>query len=102
MKGNHPAIAPSMLYAWASVTSGVPFANGAPNLTVDIPAIQQLALEHNVALCGKVFKTGQNIMKTVPAPAYKARMLGLDGSYSTNMLGNRDGDVLNDPSSFKT
>jgi len=70
MKTNHPAIAPSMLYAWASVTSGVPFANGAPNLTVDIPAIQQLALEHEVALCGKDFKTGQTLMKTILAPGF--------------------------------
>jgi len=102
MKGNHPAIAPSMLYAWASVTSGVPFANGAPNLTVDIPAIQKLALDHNVAICCKDFKTGQTMMKTVLAPAFKARMLGLEGWYSTNILGNRDGEVLDDPGSFKT
>jgi len=102
MKRNDPAIAPSMLYAWASITSGVPFANGAPNLTVDIPAIQTLAHEHNVAICGKDFKTGQTLMKTVLAPAFKARMLGLDGWYSTNILGNRDGEVLDDPGSFKT
>ena len=102
MKANHPAIAPSMLYAWASVTSGVPFANGAPNLTLDFPAMQQLALEHNVAICGKDFKTGQTLMKTVLAPAFKARMLGLDGWFSTNILGNRDGEVLEDPGSFKT
>jgi len=102
MKKNHPAIAPSMLYAWACVTSGVPFANGAPNLTVDIPAIQQLALEHNVAICGKDFKTGQTLMKTILAPGFKARMLGLEGWYSTNILGNRDGEVLDDPGSFKT
>jgi len=102
MKNNHPAIAPSMLYAWASVTSGVPFANGAPNLTVDIPAIQNLALDYNVAICGKDFKTGQTMMKTVLAPAFKARMLGLEGWYSTNILGNRDGEVLDDPGSFKT
>jgi myo-inositol-1-phosphate synthase len=102
MKSNHPAIAPSMLYAWASITSGVPFANGAPNLTVDIPAIQKLALDHNVAICGKDFKTGQTMMKTVLAPAFKARMLGLEGWYSTNILGNRDGEVLDDPGSFKT
>src|SRR5215467_3606766 len=87
MKNNHPSIAPSMLYAWASVTSGVPFANGAPNLTVDIPAIQELAHDNNVAICGKDFKT---------------RMLGLEGWYSTNILGNRDGEVLDDPGSFKT
>ena len=102
MKANHPAIAPSMLYAWASVTSGVPFANGAPNLTVDIPAIQQLALEHNVAIAGKDFKTGQTLMKTILAPGFKARMLGMDGWFSTNILGNRDGEVLDDPGSFKT
>jgi myo-inositol-1-phosphate synthase len=102
MKKNHPAIAPSMLYAWASVTSGVPFANGAPNLTVDIPAMQKLALEHNVAVCGKDFKTGQTLMKTILAPGFKARMLGLEGWYSTNILGNRDGEVLDDPGSFKT
>ncbi len=102
MKANHPAIAPSMLYAWASITSGVPFANGAPNLTVDFPAMQQLALEHNVAICGKDFKTGQTLMKTVLAPAFKARMLGLSGWFSTNILGNRDGEVLEDPGSFKT
>jgi myo-inositol-1-phosphate synthase len=102
MKANHPAIAPSMLYAWASVTSGVPYANGAPNLSVDIPAIQKLALEHNVAIAGKDFKTGQTLMKTVLAPAFKARMLGLEGWFSTNILGNRDGEVLEDPGSFKT
>src|SRR6202030_3623660 len=90
MKANHPAIAPSMLYAWASITIGVAFATGAPNLTVDIPAIQELALEHEVAICGKDFKTGQTMMKTVLAPAFKARMLGLEGWYSTNILGNRD------------
>jgi len=102
MKANHPAIAPSMLYAWAATTSGVPFANGAPNLTVDFPAMQELAQEHNVAICGKDFKTGQTLMKTVLAPAFKARMLGLDGWFSTNILGNRDGEVLEDPGSFKT
>ena len=102
MKSNHPAIAPSMLYAWAAITSGVPFANGAPNLTVDFPAMQELAHEHNVAICGKDFKTGQTLMKTVLAPAFKARMLGLDGWFSTNILGNRDGEVLEDPGSFKT
>ncbi len=102
MKNNHPSIAPSMLYAWAAVTSGVPFANGAPNMTVDIPAIQQLAHEHNVPICGKDFKTGQTLMKTILAPGFKARMLGMDGWFSTNILGNRDGEVLDDPASFKT
>jgi myo-inositol-1-phosphate synthase len=102
MKENHPSIAPSMLYAWAAVTSGVPFANGAPNLTVDIPAIQQLAHEHHVPICGKDFKTGQTLLKTILAPGFKARMLGLTGWFSTNILGNRDGEVLDDPESFKT
>jgi len=102
MKSNHPSIAPSMLYAWASVTSGVPYANGSPNLSVDIPAIQKLAQKNNVAITGKDFKTGQTLIKTVLAPAFKARMLGLDGWFSTNILGNRDGEVLEDPGSFKT
>jgi myo-inositol-1-phosphate synthase len=102
MKENHPSIAPSMLYAWAAVTSGVAFANGAPNLTVDIPAIQQLAHEHRVPICGKDFKTGQTLLKTILAPGFKARMLGLNGWFSTNILGNRDGEVLDDPESFKT
>jgi len=102
MKENHPAIAPSMLYAWAAITSGVPFANGAPNLTVDIPALQELARGHNVPICGKDFKTGQTLLKTVLAPGFKARMLGLHGWFSTNILGNRDGEVLDDPDSFKT
>src|SRR3989441_4296311 len=102
MKANHPAIAPSMLYAWAAITSGVPFANGAPNLTVDIPALQELAREHNVPICGKDFKTGQTLLKTILAPGFKARMLGLNGWFSTNILGNRDGEVLDDPGSFKT
>ena len=102
MKENHPAIAPSMLYAWAAITSGVPFANGAPNLTVDIPALQELARGYNVPICGKDFKTGQTLLKTVLAPGFKARMLGLHGWFSTNILGNRDGEVLDDPDSFKT
>jgi myo-inositol-1-phosphate synthase len=102
MKSNHPAIAPSMLYAWAAITSGVAFGNGAPNLTVDIPAMQQLAHEHKVPIAGKDFKTGQTLLKTVLAPAFKARMLGLNGWFSTNILGNRDGEVLEDPGSFKT
>ncbi len=102
MKENHPAIAPSMLYAYAALTSGVPFANGAPNLTVDIPAMRELAAEHELPVCGKDFKTGQTLMKTILAPGFKARQLGLDGWYSTNILGNRDGEVLDDPDSFKT
>ena len=102
MKKNHPSIAPSMLYAWAAITSGVPFANGAPNLTVDIPAIQELAQRHGVPICGKDFKTGQTLLKTILAPGFKARMLGMNGWFSTNILGNRDGEVLDDPESFKT
>ena len=97
-----PAIAPSMIYAYAALKSGVPFANGAPNLTVDIPALTQLADQMRVPVCGKDFKTGQTWMKTILAPGIKARMLGLDGWYSTNILGNRDGEVLDDPESFKT
>ena len=102
MKTNHPAIAPSMLYAWAALQEGVPFANGAPNLTVDIPAITDLARMKNVAVSGKDFKTGQTWMKTLLSPGIKARMLGLEGWFSTNILGNRDGEVLDDPGSFKT
>jgi myo-inositol-1-phosphate synthase len=102
MKENHPEIAPSMLYAWAAVTSGVPVANGAPNLTLDFPAMQQLAAKHGVPICGKDFKTGQTLMKTILAPGLKARYIGLNGWFSTNILGNRDGEVLDDPDSFKT
>ena len=91
-----------MLYAYAALMEGVPFANGAPNLTVDIPAIVKLANDRNVPICGKDFKTGQTLMKTIIAPGLKSRMLGLHGWYSTNILGNRDGEVLDDPDSFKT
>jgi myo-inositol-1-phosphate synthase len=99
---SHPAIAPSMIYAYACLKSGVPFANGAPNLCVDIPALTKLAEDNKVAICGKDFKTGQTLMKTILAPGLKSRMLGLDGWYSTNILGNRDGEVLDDPENFKT
>jgi myo-inositol-1-phosphate synthase len=102
MKTNHPAIAPSMLYAYAAISEGVPFANGAPNLTADIPALDEYARKKDVPLAGKDFKTGQTLMKTVLSPAFKARMLGLNGWFSTNILGNRDGEVLEDPGSFKT
>ena len=95
-------IAPSMIYAYAAMKEGVPFANGAPNLTVDLPFIQELSKENFAPICGKDFKTGQTFMKTVLAPAFKARMLGVSGWYSTNILGNRDGEVLDDPESFKT
>ena len=102
MRDNHKAIAPSMIYAYAALKSGVPFANGAPNLTVDLPALMQLADQMNVPVCGKDFKTGQTMMKTILAPGLKSRLLGLHGWYSTNILGNRDGEVLDDPESFKT
>ena len=102
MERSDPAIAPSMLYAWAALMENVPFANGAPNLTVDIPALEHLAADRKIPIGGKDFKTGQTMMKTVLAPAFKARMLGLAGWYSTNILGNRDGEVLDDPESFKT
>ena len=102
MERNDDAIAPSMLYAYAAIMEGVPFCNGAPNLCVDTPALTQLAIDRGVPISGKDFKTGQTWMKTVIAPGLKARMLGLAGWYSTNILGNRDGEVLDDPASFKT
>jgi myo-inositol-1-phosphate synthase len=102
MRDNHKAIAPSMVYAYAALKSGIPFANGAPNLTVDVPALVELANTKGVPVCGKDFKTGQTLMKTILAPGLKSRMLGLHGWYSTNILGNRDGEVLDDPESFKT
>ncbi|ADV81848.1 inositol-3-phosphate synthase [Terriglobus saanensis] len=97
-----PGISPSMLYAWACLKEGIPFANGAPNLTVDIPALRELSKLTGAPICGKDFKTGQTFIKTVLAPAFKTRYLGLSGWYSTNILGNRDGEVLDDPESFKT
>ena len=97
-----PGIAPSMLYAWAALKEGIPFINGAPNLTVDIPALNELSRKMNAPIAGKDFKTGQTFLKTVLAPAFKTRMLGVSGWYSTNILGNRDGEVLDDPESFKT
>ncbi|HMJ26362.1 MAG TPA: inositol-3-phosphate synthase, partial [Pyrinomonadaceae bacterium] len=102
MRENHKAIPPSMVYAYAALKSGIPFANGAPNLTVDVQALMDLANQEGLAVCGKDFKTGQTLMKTILAPGLKSRMLGLDGWYSTNILGNRDGEVLDDPESFKT
>jgi myo-inositol-1-phosphate synthase len=95
-------IAPSQIYAYAALSEGVPFANGAPNLTVDVPAMIELSKKNQAPICGKDFKTGQTFMKTVLAPAFKTRMLGVSGWYSTNILGNRDGEVLDDPESFKT
>jgi myo-inositol-1-phosphate synthase len=102
MRTNDPSIAPSMLYAYAAISEGVPFANGAPNLTVDIPALEEFAKTKGVPIGGKDFKTGQTLMKTILAPGFKARMLGMNGWFSTNILGNRDGEVLDDPGSFKT
>lgn len=102
MYDNDERIAPSMIYAYAAIKSGVPFANGAPNLTVDIPALLKLSEDAGVPICGKDFKTGQTLMKTILAPGLKSRMIGLDGWYSTNILGNRDGEVLDDPENFKT
>jgi len=102
MKDNDPAVAPSMIYAYAALKSGVPFVNGAPNLTVDIPAMAELAKQQNLPVAGKDYKTGQTLMKTIIAPGLKARALGINGWFSTNILGNRDGEVLDDPQSFKT
>ena len=103
MEANDPTIAPSMLYAWAAIMEGVPFANGAPNLSCDIPAHRAAGPRQEASpIGGKDFKTGQTMLKTVLAPMFKARMLGVAGWYSTNILGNRDGEVLDDPESFKT
>ena len=99
---NDPAIAPSMIYAYAAIQAGIPYANGAPNLSADIPALTRLAGDRGVPICGKDFKTGQTLLKTVLAPGLKSRLLGLSGWFSTNILGNRDGEVLEDPGSFKT
>ena len=102
MRENHQAIAPSMIYAYAALMEGVPFANGAPNLTVDLPAMIELSARNQAPIAGKDFKTGQTLIKTVLAPAFKARLLGVDGWFSTNILGNRDGEVLDDPESFRS
>ena len=102
LKENHPAIAPSNIYAYAAVSLGIPYLNGAPNLTVDIPAMWDLAQKTQTPIAGKDFKTGQTMLKTVLSPMLKTRMLGLSGWFSTNILGNRDGEVLDDPGSFKT
>src|SRR5436853_304028 len=102
MRENSIVIASSMIYAYAALKSGVPFANGAPNLTADVPALTKLAMDQNLPVCGKDFKTGQTLMKTIIAPGLKARLIGLHGWFSTNILGNRDGEVLDDPESFKT
>jgi len=102
LEANDPAIPSSMVYTYAALMEEVPFANGAPNLSVDVPAMMALAQQQKMPICGKDFKTGQTWIKTVIAPGVKARLLGVEGWYSTNILGNRDGEVLDDPESFKT
>ena len=102
LEKNSPEISPSMIYAYAALSCGIPFANGAPNLCVDTPALIELAQTKGLPIAGKDFKTGQTLMKTIVAPGLKARMLGLSGWFSTNILGNRDGEVLDDPGSFRT
>ncbi|MDP7365458.1 MAG: inositol-3-phosphate synthase, partial [Candidatus Latescibacteria bacterium] len=102
LKDNDDGIAPSMIYAYAALMEGVPYLNGAPNLTVDLPCMLQLADRQGVPVGGTDFKTGQTLMKTILAPGFKARALGLRGWFSTNILGNRDGEILDDPDSFKT
>jgi myo-inositol-1-phosphate synthase len=102
LAANDPDIAPSQIYAYASLQSGVPFANGAPNLTVDAPALIELAKKKGVPIAGKDYKSGQTFMKTLIAPGLKARMLGVSGWFSSNILGNRDGEVLDEPANFKT
>jgi myo-inositol-1-phosphate synthase len=102
LRDSDPMISPSQIYAYAAITSGVPYANGAPNLSCDLPCMVELAAREGVPIGGKDFKTGQTLMKTILAPGFKARMLGLRGWYSTNILGNRDGEVLDDPENFKS
>ncbi len=102
LKENDPNISPSQIYAWAALMENVPYANGAPNLSCDLPCMIELALERRVPIGGKDFKTGQTLMKTILAPGFKARLLGMSGWFSTNILGNRDGEVLDDPESFKS
>lgn len=102
LRHSHEEIAPSMIYAYASLKLGIPFANGAPNLSIDIPALEELSSRTQSPIAGKDFKTGQTLMKTILAPGLKARQLGINGWFSTNILGNRDGQVLDDPDAFKT
>lgn len=102
LKENSPNIAPSMIYTYAAIMEGVPYANGAPNLSVELPCLMKLAEDRGVPIAGSDFKTGQTLMKTIVAPGLKARLLGISGWYSTNILGNRDGEVLQDPDSFKS
>ncbi|MBE7442538.1 MAG: hypothetical protein KFKLKKLM_01591 [Flavobacteriales bacterium] len=102
LRNNDVNIPSSMIYAYAAIKEGIPYANGAPNLSADIPALVSLAKQNNVPICGKDFKTGQTLMKTIIAPGMKTRSLGIAGWFSTNILGNRDGEVLDDPDNFKT
>jgi myo-inositol-1-phosphate synthase len=102
LRNNSPDIPPSMIYAYAALKMGVPYANGAPHLTVDCPALTNLAIEKRIPICGKDFKSGQTFMKTLLAPGLKLKLLGLKGWFSTNILGNRDGEVLDDPENFKS
>ena len=102
LRSNHKDIPPSMIYTYAAVKMGIPYANGAPNLSCDIPAILELAEQTQTPVAGKDFKTGQTLMKTILAPGLKCRALGINGWFSTNILGNRDGEVLDDPDNFKT
>src|SRR5207245_10525423 len=102
LEENYATIPSSMVYAYAAICEGIPYANAAPNLTADIPALVDLAAQTGSPLAGKDLKTGQTLMKTIIAPGLKARLIGVEGWYSTNILGNRDGEVLDDPESFKT
>jgi myo-inositol-1-phosphate synthase len=102
LQQNHPEISPSQIYAYAALKLGIPYANGAPHLTTDMPALLELARQNGVPVCGKDFKSGQTFMKTLVAPGLKSRLLGLHGWFSTNILGNRDGEVLDDPGSFRS
>jgi len=102
LRNSAPDIPPSMIYAYAALKLGVPYANGAPHLTVDIPALTDLAIQKHIPICGKDFKSGQTFMKTLLAPGLKLKLLGLSGWFSTNILGNRDGEVLDDPENFKS
>ncbi len=102
LEESHPDILPSMIYAYCAIKAGIPYCNGAPNLSCDFPAMIELAKKTGTPIMGKDFKTGQTFMKTLLAPGFKARLLGMNGWYSTNILGNRDGEVLDDPESFKT
>ena len=102
LQKNDPEISPSQIYAYAALKSGVPYANGAPHMTTDTPALLELARNRNLPVCGKDYKSGQTFMKTLVAPGLKSRLLGVSGWFSTNILGNRDGEVLDDPGSFRS